>query len=134
MSAFIWSSTHDAFLLALPLLLLSAGHFVCALGEDGNMPDVMDGWVSGDDDTRCWGFEPSCHIQSSYSNEHIRCRDGSTTQWVFRLTHCPPYHPWSSLSTIDSIDEQRELFWRQGDFGYLRNTFSSMLTLCDDRG
>ena len=38
------------------------------------------------------------------------------------------------LLRANSLEEKRELFWKQGDFGYVKDVTDSLVTLCEKKG
>jgi hypothetical protein len=61
---------------------------------------------------RCWGFEHDCQLSKSYSSEIIRCSGRSD---------------WPGVVDKES---HRQLFWRQADFGLLKEQFQSIQPIC----
>ncbi|XP_067244434.1 EGF domain-specific O-linked N-acetylglucosamine transferase isoform X3 [Chanodichthys erythropterus] len=57
----------------------------------------------------CWGYEKSCSAEHRFSYPVCTSLDSG----------------WAS-----SIQAAQELFWKQADFGYVRERFSEMKTLC----
>ncbi|XP_019857263.1 PREDICTED: uncharacterized protein LOC109585580 [Amphimedon queenslandica] len=58
----------------------------------------------------CWGYEDWC----------------SEGKRLF-LPYCDePAKPWAN-----SMKDKEELFWRQGDFGYVNDVAKSLMTLCE---
>ena len=57
----------------------------------------------------CWGYEKGC-------TEELR---------LF-VPHCDdPPKPWAT-----TMEEKTELFWKQGDFGYVKQEVDSTMLLC----
>jgi protein O-GlcNAc transferase len=61
------------------------------------------------DFTICWGYEKGC-----------------TKEDRLFLPYCDgPPSPWGK-----TIDDKMELFWKQGDFGYVKDVVDSLIMLC----
>lgn len=57
----------------------------------------------------CWGYEKGC-----------------TEENRLFVPHCDePANPWTK-----TLEEKHETFWRQGDFGYIKQEVDSMMQLC----
>lgn len=60
--------------------------------------------------TACWGYEPNCKMQESYS-----------------MPSCPGEHRgWAKTK-----QEQFNIFYSQGDFGYVRDQMQEMMVMCE---
>lgn len=65
-------------------------------------------WEVGEK-TPCWGYEKGC-----------------TEEKRLFVPHCDePAKPWTQ-----TLEEKHEMFWRQGDFGYIKQEMESMMQLC----
>ena len=61
------------------------------------------------EETLCWGYEKGC-------SEETR---------LF-VPHCDePPEPWTQ-----TMEAKHDMFWKQGDFGYVKQEVDSMLYLC----
>ena len=66
---------------------------------------------------------------------HTRYESEVFLSFLFPLSHSPARPPsllFPSLSLIraSNMEEKHELFWKQGDFGYVKDVVDSMMTLC----
>lgn len=61
---------------------------------------------------KCWGYEKDCDFNESYSSSKIQC---------------PKKSNWPNAQTKD---DQIRLFWKQGDFGFIRERMEDMVYLC----
>ncbi len=59
--------------------------------------------------TKCWGYEPNCPPSKR-----------------LLLTECPG----DSRGWTNSKQEQMDIFWKQGDFGYVKERLSELKTYC----
>lgn len=60
----------------------------------------------------CWGFESECQLDKSYSAETIKCRGKSD---------------WPGVVDKES---HRQLFWKQADFGLLKEQIQTIRPIC----
>ncbi|KAI1732667.1 EGF domain-specific O-linked N-acetylglucosamine transferase [Ditylenchus destructor] len=111
------------FSLFLPTALIHALYQSASFGLADSLNDdehspVLNAWIelvgreSRPQTNRCWGFESDCDFSRSYSAEHVKCTRNSKRP---------------GLDTPGLTD----LFWKQGDFGSLRERQSTIATICD---
>ncbi|XP_048589552.1 EGF domain-specific O-linked N-acetylglucosamine transferase isoform X2 [Nematostella vectensis] len=58
---------------------------------------------------KCWGYEPDCDTSDRYSHPTCTKLD---RRWA------------------QTLEDQQQKFWEQGDFGYLRKKMDTMMQLC----
>lgn len=65
--------------------------------------------MEGEENGLCWGYEKGC-----------------TEEKRLFVPYCDePANPWSK-----TMEEKHETYWRQGDFGYVKQEVESMMQLC----
>lgn len=80
--------------------------------EDASCP-YQQQLVLGNATAECWGYEPGCTAQRSYSR--AAC-PGDPSGWA------------------SSKEQQEELFFKQGDFGFIRDRRETLSILCRPHG
>ncbi|KAI6181226.1 hypothetical protein M3Y98_00805900 [Aphelenchoides besseyi] len=64
--------------------------------------------------TRCWGYEPSCRFEDSYSADLLKC------------------HGKSDWPGVEDNMSHKKLFWTQGDFGLLKQQVDSLRPIYEE--
>ncbi|XP_059925701.1 EGF domain-specific O-linked N-acetylglucosamine transferase isoform X1 [Gadus macrocephalus] len=78
----------------------------------------------------CWGYEKHCALEKRFgypvcSKADVRC---SSQRASGAMDNASDYG--SEDSRAPTVEAARDLFWKQGDFGYVRERLSEMETLC----
>ncbi|KAI6221070.1 EGF domain-specific O-linked N-acetylglucosamine transferase [Aphelenchoides besseyi] len=77
--------------------------------QDPNCPIKTSNGTS----TRCWGYEPSCRFEDSYSADLLKCYGKSD---------------WPG---VEDKPSHKKLFWTQGDFGLLKQQVDTLRPICE---
>lgn len=79
-------------------------------------------------DKKCWGFEPDCTFEDSFSSDFVHCLKPSHRYVVkFVKLFVQLLFRYKAMSK----DDQIRMFWNFGDFGSLRKRAESMAVICD---
>ena len=85
----------------------------------------------------CWGYEKGCteerRLFTPQCDEPAKPWCALILSMPVRTVHIKTCISSFLLQRAKDLEAKHELFWHQGDFGYVKDVVDSMLTICEPR-